>query len=198
MVYLIGASGHAKVVIEILEKQNIPVSALLDANPEIKSLLNYDVYENFPSAFDPTNDKIIISIGNNTIRKRIASSLTHQFISAIHPNANISSRAVIDGGTVIMAGASINSDVKIGKHVIINTNASVDHDCLIGDFVHLSPNVALGGDVQVGEGTHIGIGTCVIQGIRIGKWCTIGAGAVIIKDVPDGVTVVGNPGRIIK
>lgn len=198
MVYLIGASGHAKVVIEILEKQNIHVSALLDANPEIKSLLNYDVYENFPSAFYPRNDKLIITIGNNTIRKRIASSLTHQFISAIHPNANVSSRAVIDSGTVIMAGASINSDVKIGKHVIINTNASVDHDCVIGDFVHLSPNVALGGDVQVGEGTHIGIGTCVIQGIRIGKWCTIGAGAVIIKDIPDGVTVVGNPGRIIK
>src|SRR5690606_15388104 len=161
MVYLIGASGHAKVVIEILEKQNIPVSALLDANPEIKSLFNYHVYENFPSSFNPDNDKIIITIGNNTIRKRIALSLTHQFISAIHPNANISPRAVIDSGTVIMAGASINSDVKIGKQVIINTNASVDHDCVIGDFVHLSPNVALGGDVQVGEGTHIGIGTCV-------------------------------------
>lgn len=58
-----------------------------------------------------------------------------------------------------------------------------------------SPNAALAGDVKVGEGTHIGIGAQVIQGITIGKWCTIGAGAVIIKDVPDGVTVVGNPGR---
>jgi len=198
MVYLIGASGHAKVVIEILEKQNIPIGGLLDANPEIKSLLNYDVYKDLPVSFNPDHDKIIISIGNNSIRKKIALSLIHQFISAIHTNANISSRAEIDTGTVVMAGASINSDVKIGKQVIINTNASVDHDCIIGDFVHISPNVALGGDVQVGEGTHIGIGACVIQGIRIGKWCTIGAGSVIIRDVPDGAIVVGNPGKIIK
>lgn len=57
---------------------------------------------------------------------------------------------------------------------------------------------ALAGNVIVGEGTHLGIGACVIQGIRIGKWCTIGAGTVIIKDIPDGATVVGNPGKIIK
>lgn len=198
MVYLIGASGHAKVIIEILEKQNIAIGGLLDINTEIKSLLHHDVYEDFPVSFNPDNDKIIISIGNNAIRKKIASSLTHQFISAIHPHANISSRAEIDTGTVVMAGASINSNVKIGKQVIINTNASVDHDCIIEDFTHISPNVALGGDVQVGEGTHIGIGVCVIQGIRIGKWCTIGAGSVIIRNVPDGATVVGNPGKIIK
>lgn len=56
----------------------------------------------------------------------------------------------------------------------------------------------MAGHVEVGEGSHIGIGVSIIQGIKIGKWCTIGAGAVIIKDVPDGATVVGNPGKIIK
>jgi acetyltransferase EpsM len=49
----------------------------------------------------------------------------------------------------------------------------------------------------VGEGTQVGIGASVLPGIRIGKWCTIGAGAAIIRDVPDGVTVVGVPGRIV-
>jgi acetyltransferase-like isoleucine patch superfamily enzyme len=83
-----------------------------------------------------------------------------------------------------MSGVSINSAVSIGKHCIINTNSSIDHDCVIEDFVHISPNAALGGSV--------------IQGIRIGKWCTIGAGAAIIRDIPDGATVVGNPGKIIK
>ena len=56
----------------------------------------------------------------------------------------------------------------------------------------------MAGHVEVGEGSHIGIGVSIIQGIKIGKWCTIGAGTVIIKDVPDGATVVGNPGKIIK
>ncbi|WP_449398442.1 hypothetical protein [Chryseobacterium wanjuense] len=97
-----------------------------------------------------------------------------------------------------MPGVTINAIVKVGRHCIVNTNASIDHDCILEDFVHISPNVALGGNVYVGEGTHVGIGVNVIQGITIGKWCTIGAGAVIISDVPDGCTVVGNPGRIIK
>jgi len=197
MVYLIGASGHAKVIVEILEQQEIYIGGLQDANPAIKSLLNYDVYPEFPTFFDPNDDEIIISIGNNSIRKKLATSLAYKYISAIHPNTNISKRAKIGQGTVIMAGVSINSDTKIGKHAIINTNASIDHDCILENYVHISPNAALAGNVHVGEGTHIGIGACIIQGVKIGKWCTIGAGSVIIKDIPDGTTVVGNPGRIL-
>lgn len=198
MIYLIGASGHAKVIIEILEKREYHIGGLQDANPLIKSLLDYDVHEVLPKYFDSRNDELIISIGSNVIRKKIASSSVFNFISAIHPDTNISKRARIGAGTAIMAGVSINSEVRIGRHNIINTNSSIDHDCILEDFVHISPNAALAGNVFVGEGTHIGIGACVIQGITIGKWCTIGAGAVIIKDVPDGSTVVGNPGRIIK
>lgn len=198
MVYLIGASGHAKVIIEILEQQEIYIGGLQDANPAITSLLDYDVYQEFPTFFDSDDDKVIISIGNNAIRKEIATSVAYKFISAIHPKATISKRAKIGEGSVIMAGVSINSNAMIGKHTIINTNASIDHDCILEDYVHISPNVALAGNVSIGEGTHIGIGACVIQGVKIGKWCTIGAGAVIIRDVSDGCTVVGNPGRIIR
>jgi len=198
MVYLIGASGHAKVIVEILEKRGLYIGGLQDANPAITSLLGNDVHPELPDLFDPNDDELIISIGNNAIRKKLAESLAYRYISAIHSSANISKRATIGKGTAIMAGVSINADVEIGKHVIINTNASIDHDCVLENYVHISPNAALAGNVTVGEGTHIGIGACIIQGINIGKWCTIGAGSVIIKDVPDGATVVGNPGRIIK
>jgi acetyltransferase EpsM len=68
----------------------------------------------------------------------------------------------------------------------------------LGNYVHVSPNATLCGDVNIGEGAHIGTGAIVIPGIKIGEWVTIGAGAVIIKDVPDKVTVVGNPGRILE
>src|SRR5690606_8201359 len=87
---------------------------------------------------------------------------------------------------------------EIGEHCIINSGAVIEHDCKLGNFVHISPKAALAGDVKVGEGTHVGIGAMVIPGINIGKWVTIGAGAVVLKDIPDGVTTVGNPARIIK
>lgn len=192
--YIFAASGHAKVLIEIAELNDLMILGLVDDDYLKTKLFDYRVDQSFIE-----KDQVwVIGLGNNSLRKRIVSRYLKEYITLIHPSVNISKRSSVAEGTVIMAGVSINSSVDIGKHCIINTNVSVDHDCIIEDFVHLSPNAALGGNVTVGEGTHIGIGDCVIQGIKIGKWCTIGAGAVVIKNVPDGATVVGNPGRIIK
>ncbi len=193
--FIYGASGHAKVVIEIAERLAYAIGGLVDADPTIEGLLGYPVNTPFVKDVD---DKWIIGIGNNSIRRRVAEQENRIYATLCHPSANISLRAQIGEGTVVMAGVTMNSGVRMGAHCIINTNASIDHDCRIEDYVHVSPNVALAGDVHVGQGTHIGIGACVIQGIKIGKWCTIGAGAVVIRDVPDGATVVGNPGKIIK
>ncbi|MDM1096711.1 acetyltransferase [Myroides odoratimimus] len=194
--YLYGASGHGKVIAEIAEECNILIKGFIDGNKAITTVLDYEVIAS--DAVGLMGDTVI-SIGNNKIRKLIATRDTHlSFVSILSPRANISKRTIIEEGTVVMMGATINSEVKIGKHCIINTNASIDHDCILEDYVHVSPNVALAGNVEVGEGTHIGIGVSVIQGIKIGNWCTIGAGAVIIKDVPDYAVVVGNPGKIIK
>ena len=195
--YLYGASGHAKVIIEILELCGVVVKGLFDDNPEIRNILDYKVLGSFNSSI-LNNDQLIISIGDNNLRKEISKKIFVDFGIAIHPSAVISKRSNIGSGTVIMGNAIINSDTKIGKHVIINTSASIDHDCTIEDFVHISPNVALCGSVTVQEGTHIGAGSVVIPGVKIGKWCIIGAGSVIIKDVPDNCTVVGNPARVIK
>ncbi|MCA4782194.1 acetyltransferase [Empedobacter sp. 225-1] len=192
--YLVGAKGHGKVILDILEDLEIKVDGFLDVDESINSVYQYKVLHSFPN-----ERNMFISIGNNATRKMIVNNHPQfNYLTLIHPKTAISKRAKIGEGSVIMSGVSVNTEVQIGKHCIINTNASIDHECVIEDYVHISPNVALAGNVEVGEGTHIGIGTAVIQGIKIGKWCTIGAGAVIIKDIPDGATVVGNPGRIIK
>lgn len=198
-ILLYGASGHAKVICEILEAQHRSPLALVDDNPNVTSLLDYPVYNTIQQANIVTGDQFIISIGNNRIRKAVSEKLQPlPFTNAIHPGAVISPRSSIGEGTVVMANVSVNVHSHIGEHVILNTNCSVDHDCVVENFVHISPNAALAGGVQVGEGTHIGIGASVIQNIRIGKWVVIGAGAVIIEEVPDYAVVVGNPGKIIK
>ena len=197
MIYLYGASGHAKVIIELAELCALPIGGLIDSNPAIKELLGYRVSLEMPKDISDAT-RFLISIGNNLIRQKVAKDIKAKFETLVHPGSNLSQRIVLGKGTVVMAGVSVNSSCKIGDHVILNTNCSIDHDCIIGDYAHISPNAALAGNVTVGEGAHIGIGASVIQGITIGSWCTIGAGSVIIRDVPAGAVVVGNPGKIIK
>lgn len=193
-----GASGHGKVIIEILESNGITDIEVWD-DADKPAMWQYEVRKPFSSGNGGVNEAVI-SIGVNAIRKKVAEKLEGKvtFVSAIHADTRISKRATVGEGTVIMAGATINADTEIGKHCIVNTSASIDHDCKLGDYVHVSPNATLSGDVHIGEGTHFGSGAVAIQGIRIGKWCTIGAGAVIIKDIPDYATAVGNPARVIK
>lgn len=193
---LFGASGHAKVIIDILEKNHILIEKIIDDNPKASHLFGIRVEKNEENhSFD---SEVIISIGNNKIRKIISEKYPFHYMRAIHPSAVISQHSEVKEGTVIMANVAINPSAVIGKHCIINTGVVVEHDCQIADFVHLSPNASLAGNVEVGEGTHIGIGASVIQGIKIGKWATIGAGAVVVRDVPDFAVVVGNPAKIIK
>jgi len=197
--YLLGASGHAKVIIDSLKASGKKISGLFDDNPDVKKLLEYSVY----GSFDQDrlgDDELIISVGLNHIRKKIVEKLPEHigYGKAVHPSAVISESAFLGEGTVVMQGAIIQSSVSIGRHCIINTAASVDHDCIIDDFVHISPNATLCGAVSVGEGSQVGAGAVVIPGIKIGKWSLVGAGAVVMRDVPDNVLVLGNPARVVK
>lgn len=192
---LFGASGHSKVVLDILLTNDVKVDYIIDDNPKIEELFGVKVEKNHLIDF---SQKAIISIGNNKLRKTISENYAFDYVSAVHATASISTFSKIGKGTVVMANVSINPCANIGKHCIINTGAVIEHDCVIKDFVHISPNASLAGNVSVGEGSHIGIGAAVIQGVKIGRWATVGAGSVIIKDIPDFATVVGNPGKIIK
>ena len=191
--YLYGASGHAKVIIDIIKSMVAPIDGIFDDNDAVKTLCGIEVNHKWSG-----QSPVIISIGNNRIRTLIAERLGCEFGKAISPSAVISPSVSIGDGTVVMAGAIINAEANIGKHCIINTGASIDHECAISDFVHIAPHSTLCGNVHVGEGSWVGAGATVIPGIKIGKWCTIGAGAVVIRDVPDYAVVAGVPAKIIK
>lgn len=196
-IILYGASGHCKVIIDILQANNQRINCIIDDNPKSDKILDFKIMNTDNFEFLPSQN-VILSIGNNKVRKKIDSLIKATFVNAIHNKSLISPYAKIKEGTVVMAGAIINPNTSIGRHCIINTGSIIEHDCVISDFSHISPNAALAGNVTVMEGAQIGIGASVIQGITIGKWAVIGAGSVIIKDVPDYAVVVGNPGKIIK
>ncbi|WP_075557282.1 acetyltransferase [Parabacteroides timonensis] len=191
--YLYGASGHAKVIIDILKANEVDVDGLIDDNPEINDLLGYPVFHGKENLFP-----LIISIGNNNIRRKIAEKLRGEFGIAIHPSALLSPYASVGEGSVIMQGTILQSCVQVGRHCIINTGTSIDHECIIEDYVHVSPHSTLCGNVFVGEGTWIGAGTTIIPGVKIGRWSIIGAGSVVTKDIPDRVLAVGNRCKVLK
>lgn len=191
-----GAGGHAKVIISILRANGQEISCVYDddvAKRAVSGLAVNAIYD--VSAFP--DKKMIIAIGNNRIRRKIAGLIHHPFGTIIHPTAIIDQSVKVGIGTCIMHRAVIQADSTIGNHVIINTSVSVDHDCYIGNFVHLAPGVILAGNVKIGENSLIGIGSIVAPGLTIGKNCFVAAGSVITKNIPDGSTVRGNPAKIL-
>jgi sugar O-acyltransferase (sialic acid O-acetyltransferase NeuD family) len=178
---LYGRSSLAKVIIGSAVAEGRDVSGLFDDNPDVKELLVYKVIGPFDFEL-AESEELIISVGDNGIRKKIVESLPDDVLYGLvrHPSAVISEYAYLGDGTVVMQGAVVQSCARIGNHCIINTAASVDHDCVIEDYVHISPNATLCGAVTVGEGSQVG------------------AGAVVMKNVPDNVLVLGNPARVIK
>jgi sugar O-acyltransferase (sialic acid O-acetyltransferase NeuD family) len=194
---ILGAGGHAKVIIEAAILNGFIIDSIYDDFKKANSYLGLYLIKG-PIDANLTVDSFI-AVGDNKVRKNICSIYNKiNWVTIIHPSAITSKDVQIEDGTVIMAGVVLQLGAKIGKHCIINTKASIDHDCIIDDFVHISPSVTFCGNVVVGEGTHVGAGATVIPNIKIGKWCVIGAGTVITKDVPDHSLVVGVPGKIIK
>lgn len=203
---VVGASGHAKVVIDIVEKEGrYRVAHLVDDNSALhgKSFFGYRVMGATASLLaGAAGEKplTLVAIGDNAARLRIAAWLRDngfELARAVHPQSQIGRAAVIGAGTVIMAGAVVNSDAAIGENVIVNTGATVDHDCVVGDGVHLAPGVHLCGGVRVGAGSFIGAGTVVIPGIRVGGNAIVGAGSTLIEDVSENVKAAGSPARKI-
>lgn len=190
--YIIGASGHAKAVIDLLEDKSI-IAGVYDDNPEINNILGIAI--NGPTRLlKEVNGMVHIAIGDNRTRKKLVGQLPNdvEYKLIVHKSALVSNFVKIGQGTVIMEGAIIKVGSKIGHHVIVNTSASIDHDCWIDDFVHVGPGSTLCGNVRIGEGTLVGARTVVIPGISIGNWCTIGAGSVVHKDVPHGAKWIGS------
>lgn len=193
---IIGAGGHGKVIADAALKNGYTNICYIDdhATGDVMGFPIIGTTADIECLNDGSMD-FIIGIGNNAVRKELAEKYQVNWVSIVHPSAQIAFNVRIGRGTVVMANAAVNACATIGEHCIINTGAIVEHDNVIENYVHISPNVALGGTVRIGSLTHVGIGATVKNNTEICSDCTIGAGAVVVKNIKESGTYVGVPIR---
>lgn len=201
-VYVIGAGGHAKVVISTLRESDHEVVGAFDDDPRKAGTAIMGVPVLGPTEMIERYGVVgvISALGDNLLRKSLVESLGDRVIwrTAIHPRAYVHESVRPGEGTVVFAGAVIQPECRIGVHSIVNTGAIIDHDCRIGDYTHVAPGAHIAGGVDLEVGVFVGVGASIIQGLTIGAWSIIGGGAAVISPVPAGVTAVGVPARIIR
>jgi sugar O-acyltransferase (sialic acid O-acetyltransferase NeuD family) len=199
-VTVIGAGGHARVVVGTLLACGYEIAAIVDDDPRKvgSSILDLPVLAGGTAHLGSAPRAAVLAVGNNHARQALALRLPHLcWVRAVHPHSFVHASATIGPGSVVLAGAVVQPEARIGAHAIINTGATVDHDCTVGDYAHLAPGVHLCGEVEVGEGALLGVGAVVCPRVRLGAWSTLGAGASLIVDLPEGRTAAGVPARLL-
>ncbi len=203
-VVVIGAGGHAKVCVELLRAMGAEVDYCIGGDSSVRTCVGVPVLhgdEHIGRLRESGYQSAFVAIGSNRLREKLAATVVEHgycLVNAISPLAVISPSARLGSGIAIMAGAIVNAESTVADLAIINTGATVDHDCNIGRAVHIAPQCGLAGNVSVGDGSFLGIGCKVIPEQSIGANVVLGAGSVVISPIPDGVTAVGVPARVIR
>jgi len=196
---IVGAGGHGKVIADNALRNGYTDICFVD-DKALGECMGFPIIGTVTEikGLNDSKTDFVIGIGSNGVRKKLAEEYDVNWVTLVHPSAQISTQVSIGKGTVVMAGAIINASATIGEHCIINTGAIVEHDNVIDNYVHLSPSVKIGGTVRIGEQTHVGIGATIINNVNVCEGCIVGAGAVIIKNITESGTYVGVPARKIK
>lgn len=201
-IVLVGFGGHAKAVIDAIEKKNIyHIIGFTEKTEAVKqSYKGYSVIgsdDMLEAVFRSGVKNAFVTVGCIGDAK-IRISLYKRLIQIgftlpviIDATAAVADNVRIGGGTYVGKNAVINADTVIGSMCIVNDGAIVEHDCNVSDFVHAAVGSVICGGAAIGEATFIGANATLIQGLSIGKNVKIGAGTVVLKDVPDDCTALG-------
>jgi sugar O-acyltransferase (sialic acid O-acetyltransferase NeuD family) len=208
-IVVIGSSGHAKVVIDIIEKEDkYSIVGLIDTFKEIgETSFGYRILgseQSLPKLFQSYNlCGGFIAIGDNWQRYLMAKKIKKMlpgfnFITIFHPSVQIARGVTIGRGSVLIAGAIVNSDSKVGNFCILNTKASLGHDSIMEDFSSLASNATIGANVRIGAFSAISLGANVLSKKSIGTHTIVGAGALVYDYIPAFCVAYGVPAKIIR
>lgn len=200
-IIIIGAGGHALVVLDALLKTDVQVSVnIRDDNKALmgKKLLGHIIQGTTQDVGELPMLLSHVALGDNKKRQYFSEYLlanNKTLETIIHVNSVISPFSTIAPGCFIAAMAIIAPKVSIGMGSIINHGAIIDHDCKIGSWCHVAPNATLGGGVVLGNNVFVGAGAVILPGVEVHNDVVIGAGAVVTKNVLSNKTIIGIPAK---
>jgi len=197
--FLLGAGGHAKSCIDVIESTNqFEIYGLFGLKREIGHYsfeypiigedkdINTIFLVEHPSALGVVSLGQIKSAENRIHLFNKLKDLNRVSPAIISPFAYVSKRSRLGVGTIIFHGSIINTDVTVGENCILNSHSLIEHDSVINSHCHISTGVKINGGVSVGAGTFIGSGCVVKEGVSIGENCVIGMGQALFNDVESG------------
>jgi UDP-perosamine 4-acetyltransferase len=201
---VVGAGGHARVVVSILDHmEDVEGVGVADRTAATRgeavgSTKVTATFEELPALRSSGVDWAVPALGDNRERADMFTQLVDlgfNILTLRHPTAIVENSARVGPGAVICAGAIICAEVVLGADVLINTGAIIDHECRIGAHAHVGPGCRIAGRVTIGDAAFIGAGTTVRDRITIGAGAVIGAGSVVVDEIPAGVAAYGVPAR---
>jgi sugar O-acyltransferase (sialic acid O-acetyltransferase NeuD family) len=198
--HLIGAGGHAKVVIRALQDLGHNIAAIFDDDLQRQGgfLRGIPIIVPIERICEYPRRPTVVAVGDNAKRRNIAKQYDLPWMTIVHPQAFVDVSVHLGRGTLVLPHAVVQVDSFLGEHVIVNTAATIDHDCSIGDYTHIAPGAHLAGGIKIGSEVLFGIGAVALPDTMIGDGVTVGAGAVVIRNLPDYTTAVGIPAKIIR
>lgn len=195
--YLVGAGGVGREVLEIARATNAPVAGFLDERAAGTVVCGIPVR----APVDVHCGRYLVAIGDAGARLRLAVDLDANGLSTVtmvHPSAVVASDVGLGGGTMVGPLVTLSCAVDAGDHCQVHYNVTIGHDTCLDDGVTVLPGANVAGKVTIGRGATIGSGAVVLQGLTVGAAAMVGAGAVVTRDVSPGDVVVGSPARAIQ
>jgi len=205
---LIGGGGHCKSCIDVIESENrFQIAGILDVpehqGQEVSGYPVIGVDEDIPQ-LARTYKYFFITVGHIQspgFRIEMFSYLNElgvQIPVIISPSAQVSGKAHIGKGTIVMHQAIVNTEARIGVNCILNSGSLVEHESMVGDHCHISTKTVLNGQCRVGSRCFIGSCTVLANNISIPDDTLISAGSVVLRSLIKSGTYIGNPLRKIR
>ena len=197
---LLGAGGHARVLLALARAVGRPLIGVCDPGLQARGLAYWEGLtvlggDEALNQYGPDEVDLLLGVGQMVRGKQRANlyatlrATGYSFPPLVHPTAWLAPDVTLADGVQVMAGAVVQPGCSLGPNTIINTRACLDHDCRIGADVHIAPGAVLCGGVEVGSSAFVGAGAVVIQCIKVGRGSIVGAGVTLRKDLASNETM---------